>query len=188
MPDSPFGAPSGAQLEKAKLQRPSFQEFVSGTPLPGYVFDPRLALYIDPNMPANLYPRFIHVAEPTAHGSQDAVIPVGAGSPTPTAFINQVRGTGTLEPRAAAQVQAASQQPSQSPDPFGGWGDVLMGPSQRPNEPITTGLPFGDGSAFLRMPGEDDTRFRSRVVQALLGSPSADAAVKAFALRMQRGE
>lgn len=185
MPDSPFGAPTPAAVAKHKLQSTSLQDFISATPLPGYVWDPRLALYIDQSIPAGLYPRFVHVAHPTINGMQNVEVPAGGASP---GFLDMVSGTQGLKPGMAAKVQAASQQPAQTSDPFGGWGDVITGPSQRPNEPVTAGLPFGDGSSFVRMQGEDDKRFRSRVVQALLSSPSVPADVRAFALRMERGE
>lgn len=185
---NPFAGPSQQQVKQHKLQSSSFQDFISATPLPGYVFDPRLALYIDPNIPAGLYPRFVQVAHPTINGMQNVEIPVGAGSKTPTKFLEMLGGTDGLKPGMAAQVQAASGQPADTPDPFGGWGSVITGPTSRPNEPVTTGLPFGDGASFIQMPGEDESRFRSRVVQSLLNSPSTTPEVKAFALRMQKGE
>lgn len=63
----------------------------------------------------------------------------------------------------------------------------ILRPSDRPDEPITTGLPFGPGPSFVRQPQEPEDRFRQRVAAALMSSPTATPEVITFARRLAEG-
>jgi len=64
----------------------------------------------------------------------------------------------------------------------------ILRPTDRPNEPITTGLPFGPGANFVNQPGETDARFRERVASGIETGPVTTPAVKAFAERIRKGQ
>lgn len=94
----------------------------------------------------------------------------------------------------AAQAHLAGQdQAAQVASPFAprridpAFIKELLRPTDRPEEPITTGVPFGPGAMALRMPGEDDARYRVRVASALMSSPGATAAVQELARRLMEG-
>lgn len=69
-----------------------------------------------------------------------------------------------------------------------GFDDILFGPTDRPEEPITAGAPFGPGPSFPRHGFESDEEFMARVANELAQSPAASSYVKAFAARVLRGE
>lgn len=118
------------------------------------------------------------------------------------------RNTGSpdqLPKGGAAQLNAASQQlpddfsepelnlmsEDQDPKPEGSvtaFDDVLFGPTDHPNEPITTGASFGPGANTIRQGRETDKEFLARTAYQLASSPSASPRVKAFAARIARGE
>ena len=104
-------------------------------------------------------------------------------------------GTGAALERISRVAPPQPAQPAQPPpaprvQPFaprtlgttlaeeedisGGYDDVLFGPSDRPNEPLTHGAPFGPGSNFVPLPYEDEYAFRRRIADELDadGSPS----------------
>lgn len=107
-------------------------------------------------------------------------------------FAQQAQDIGKpeLAQQALAQIGAA---PPTGASPFapGGAGparrlvdeellEEMLRPSDRPEEPITTGLPFGAGANFTRLPDETDEAFRGRVASELLESPTVTGAVKDF--------
>src|SRR5688500_9736547 len=53
----------------------------------------------------------------------------------------------------------------------GGLEDRLFSPTLRPEEPVTAGVPFGEGASFIPEPYEDDETFMLRVAQTLRESP-----------------
>ncbi|HSE44862.1 MAG TPA: hypothetical protein VLA89_05995 [Gemmatimonadales bacterium] len=66
--------------------------------------------------------------------------------------------------------------------------DILFGPTDHPNEPITAGASFGPGPNTIRQGRETDKEFLARTAYQLAQSPSASPRVKAFAARIARGE
>lgn len=95
-------------------------------------------------------------------------------------------GTGAALRRLAGTVQAPAPTPTPVPqgrpvrvaphapgvaddqeDATGGYDDVAFGPSDRPDEPITHGAPFGAGANFVALPYEDEFTFRHRVADEL---------------------
>jgi hypothetical protein len=63
----------------------------------------------------------------------------------------------------------------------------LFGPTDRPNEPITAGAPFGAGPAFPSSGFESDEALLSRVAQQIGTTPGAPAELRAFAARQAKG-
>ena len=63
----------------------------------------------------------------------------------------------------------------------------ILRPTDRPDEPITTGLPFGPGANFLRLPNETDDRYRSRIASSLAHAGFVTGAVVTFAQRLAEG-
>lgn len=64
----------------------------------------------------------------------------------------------------------------------------LFGPTDRPNEPITHGAPFGAGPAYPATAFESDDALLQRVAEQIGGLPTAAPELKAFAARVARGE
>jgi len=58
-------------------------------------------------------------------------------------------------------------------DASGGYDEALFAPSDRPDEPITHGAPFGPGANFVALPYEDEYAFRRRVADELESSGPA---------------
>jgi hypothetical protein len=65
----------------------------------------------------------------------------------------------------------------------GGYDAALFGPTDRPQEPVTHGAPFGPGANFTQTPQEDSRTFMLRVAGQLSGTPELAAYVK----RIQSG-
>lgn len=63
----------------------------------------------------------------------------------------------------------------------------ILRPTDRPDEPFTTGLPFGPGANTLRLPNETDDRYRARIAGSLLRAGFATGAVVTFARRLAEG-
>ncbi len=99
-------------------------------------------------------------------------------------------GTGAALRRLAGVVDAgAKEQPPPASAPVappafvlaeespGGdpYEEALFAPSDRPDEPITAGVPFGPGPSFSRLPVETERAFAVRVARILEDSPGADA-------------
>ena len=78
--------------------------------------------------------------------------------------------------RMAAQFTAAA-------DDF-----IFNEPTMRPEEPVTAGLPFGDGPMFTQRKAEDERGRRERIARALESSSLADPDLLKFAQRIRRGE
>lgn len=69
-----------------------------------------------------------------------------------------------------------------------GFDELLFGATQRPDEPLEAGLPFGPGPSFTPRPAEDDRSFMLRVARELRSSPSATGLVRRLAERIEAGE
>lgn len=105
-------------------------------------------------------------------------------------------------PKGAAQ-QANQAMPSLAMSIFGGAGDVqdeepeqfasteesfLFSASDRPDEPVTAGHPFGAGPDFTSRGYESPDELKRRVVLGMLKRPGAPPEVIALAKRVARGE
>jgi hypothetical protein len=67
----------------------------------------------------------------------------------------------------------AQPEPELQEDASGGYDDALFAPTDRPDEPITHGAPFGAGANFVALPYEDEFAFRRRVADELESSGTA---------------
>lgn len=63
----------------------------------------------------------------------------------------------------------------------------IFRPTDRPDEPVTAGMPFGPGPNTPRTYREDDARRRDRVAREIESSPTATDAVRKFAQRIRAG-
>jgi len=85
------------------------------------------------------------------------------------------RLAGTVEaprPERTPRVRVVSpaqeqNQPIPEEDASGGYDEALFAPSDRADEPITHGAPFGAGANFVALPYEDEFAFRRRVADTL---------------------
>ncbi len=68
-------------------------------------------------------------------------------------------------PTGATQVRPAAEELN------GGYDAALFAPTDRPDEPITDGMPFGAGSNWRPRPFEDDRAFMLRVADEIERSP-----------------
>lgn len=110
--------------------------------------------------------------------------PIRAGADAPvgeTASLERMalarRQPAPVTGAGAAPVQTGVPSPGQTsqggglPELNGGYDPALFGPSDRPNEPITSGAPFGPGPAFVPTPQEDSRTFMLRVADSLSQTP-----------------
>lgn len=65
--------------------------------------------------------------------------------------------------------------------------EFLTSPTDRPQEPLSHGAPFGPGADFTPHQFTNDASMMRQVVQRMAAAPGADAEVKAFADRVARG-
>jgi hypothetical protein len=65
---------------------------------------------------------------------------------------------------------------------------LLFGPSDRPDEPVTHGAPFGPGASFTAEPDETQRSFLLRVADSLDASPAATAQARRYITRIRLGE
>lgn len=63
----------------------------------------------------------------------------------------------------------------EEPDVTGGYDEAVFAPTERPDEPITHGAPFGAGASFVMLPYEDERAFMLRIADQLEGSTRATA-------------
>ena len=84
--------------------------------------------------------------------------------------------------------QANAQTPAVSGLEEGAQKFIFDTPTARPDEPVTTGQPFGPGASYVQLAHETATTYRERVANSLLSSPSSDPDVKRFAEKILRGE
>lgn len=79
---------------------------------------------------------------------------------------------------------AVAERPEQ--DLNDGYDEKLFAPTERPDEPITAGAPFGPGPTFVPLPQETTRSFAIRVAQMLEESPQADA-LRPYIERLRAG-
>ena len=77
---------------------------------------------------------------------------------------------------------AAEFQPQTPQDQF------IFGPTSRPEEPVTHGLPFGPGAGPIIRSPESDTDKRKALAYELLNSPNSGTETKRLAKRMLAGQ
>ena len=101
----------------------------------------------------------------------------------PLASSPDVRGATNTAVRQAAQ-QAVNAQPQQAPTP-------LFAPSQRPQEPITSGVDIGagPGSNALSIPNAAQSQYATAydLVRTLAANPDASPTPQYLAQRIQQG-
>lgn len=117
--------------------------------------------------PGQVVPRAAADAE---HGSTAALQRLASAVPrvAPAAAPEQVR-----PPAGSPSPPAPPGAGQLTGDLNDGFDSALFGPTNRPNEPITEGAPFGPGSNYVRRPYEDDRSFMLRVAQELEAGPEA---------------
>jgi hypothetical protein len=90
----------------------------------------------------------------------------------------------------------APAEPDLGPEPgamnmfspeFAGLENVLFADTDRPEEPITAGAPFGPGPGPRPASG-DDTMFRKRVATELLNAKGVSSSTKLFASKLYAGD
>lgn len=174
----PFAPPGGIPPGVSQPgDRQTFQNFVSATPLPGYVFSPELALYVDPNMPKHLQPNYVRLKGPQG---RTAVVPYTGKRPDDFLAMMQ----------SPVELQGGGTSPGYGPpSPEMSMDAFIGGPTQRPNEPLTAGVPIGPGPNFVRLAGESDQQYRERVGTSILqqSALAADPQMRSFALRLMEG-
>jgi hypothetical protein len=109
------------------------------------------------------------------------------------ANVTRVPAGGPPPSATPAQPQAQSPQPAPGPTPggppapasdlSGGYDQALFAPTQRPDEPITHGAPFGPGANFVQAPSEDNRTFALRVA----GQLASDPGLAPFVAAIQQG-
>lgn len=105
----------------------------------------------------------------------------------------EYRQGGSLPYGEASQLNALMglMPPPEEDDAYQPQGDeesFLFGPTDRPDEPITAGLPFGEGPDVSREDARSDADLLTQVSRLLSERPDAPKEVKAFARRVARGE
>ncbi len=71
--------------------------------------------------------------------------------------------------------------------PQGEQDQFIYGPSDRPQEPFSHGLPFGPGANFTADAGESDDAFVKRIAAQAQNDPNAPKQMKQFAQRALNG-
>lgn len=105
------------------------------------------------------------------------------GSATDVAQLQQaVPFAQTLQALASQDAGEPEFTPGNAAEAF------MFSPTDRGQEPITAGAPFGDGSNYVRQSYESDDDLMQRVASSIAAKPDAPAEVKEFLARVMRGE
>jgi hypothetical protein len=67
-------------------------------------------------------------------------------------------------------------------------GERLFAPTDRPNEPLTDGMPFGPGRNSVPPRGETEQQARTRTANELRVSPYQSPEVAEFISRLEKGQ
>ncbi len=102
------------------------------------------------------------------------------------AMVEDVNLAELAPPEEDLDSEGFVDEPSvEAPGAPGPMDDLIYRPTDRPDEPITSGAPFGPGSA--ERPNAPDVKAGRRAIyQQLLTSPSSTPRTKALAARMMR--
>jgi hypothetical protein len=96
----------------------------------------------------------------------------------------------------AAERPGPGRPPTEPPDPEDsdedlneGFDRALFAPTARPDEPLTAGMPFGDGPNWTPRPTEDDRSFLMRVAADLERDPAAasSAQLRTYIAKIRQG-
>jgi hypothetical protein len=71
--------------------------------------------------------------------------------------------------------------------PAGAEEEFLLGPTDRPDEPLTAGVGFGPGADATRFAVESDGELLGRVAERIIADPAADPQAKAWAAKRAKG-
>jgi hypothetical protein len=114
-------------------------------------------------------------------------------------------GTGAALRRIAGVVDARGAPPAPEPEPgrrgrvvppnplapppplTDGYDEALFAPTDRPDEPITAGVPFGPGPGITRLPSETDRAFALRVADLLEQRPEVSERLRAYIDKLRAG-
>ena len=72
--------------------------------------------------------------------------------------------------------------------PQGDAESFALSPTDRPNEPVTAGMPFGLGPGVVNDPQDNDQQLVQRVALQATADPRAPAVLKQFAKRVAEGQ
>jgi len=129
--------------------------------------------------------------------------PQGADAGTGAALRRMAQAVPATPPPDATNPTGAQSTPPSSPgagagtSPVGdvaqpsdlnaGYDAALFGPTDRPGEPVTQGLPFGPGASYVPRPNEDDRTFLLRVADQLENTPGASGPLRQFIDKIRLG-
>lgn len=110
---------------------------------------------------------------------------------TPQPTIKQGSGPEALPWGEAAQINESVGliPPPDQPDytPATPEEQFLYSPTDRPKEPFSHGLPFGDGANYTPQAQENDDQFVKRIASQAAADPAAPRQMKQFAERALNG-
>jgi hypothetical protein len=86
-------------------------------------------------------------------------------------------GAGARPASAAPAAPVAPPNAPNLPEMNGGYDAALFGPTDRPQEPVTSGAQFGPGANFTQNPQETSRQFMLRVADQLAVTPELAAYV-----------
>lgn len=107
---------------------------------------------------------------------------------TPTAQFERGDNNLAYGEAGAANSLVGLAAPVREPEPYAPAGDeeeFLYSQTERPAEPMTTGVPVGPGADFTRHAIEDEDTFRQRVAGQLATSSTREA--RALGERLRQG-
>lgn len=107
--------------------------------------------------------------------------------------VNKALPTAPTQPKAPAGSAAQSAPTPQPASEMPMQGDItgvdekLFSPTDRPDEPLTQGSPWGPGANYKKMPAESDEDFLTRVVETMATSEFSTPRTRMMAARRLRG-
>jgi len=86
-----------------------------------------------------------------------------------------------------AEVAASGEPGDQRFEPRDDEDVFAFSPTDRPDEPLTQGAPFGPGASFTPYAFESQQGMLQRIADQMASQPNAPDEVRAFANRLRRG-
>lgn len=126
--------------------------------------------------PEQVIPR---AAADAPHGATSALQRLALARPMPGSAPEEAGPVPTEDPTVPPEIAG---------DLNDGLDEYLFAPTERPNEPLTAGAPFGQGANFVPRPYETPRAFKLRVADTLSSSPGAGPEVQRLIERIRRGE
>jgi len=105
------------------------------------------------------------------------------GTPGPGQPVVEQAPAGRPQP---VPVDGPGGQPDEEEDVTGGYDEAMFAPTDRADEPITHGAPFGPGASFVMLPYENERSFQVRVADQLESSNKAPS-LKAYIDKLRAG-